>query len=231
MDTLTPPRLAATPFAPPRRRPLTLALIAAGHVLAVWALSQPAVRHAVLGAAPTLTVRIVPSPAPVAPQAELPLPHDAALRAPTIAPLPLPAVEVAAPIPVTAPTEPLALQPPPASRSAEAAVLAAPTPPAPPSPPPERQIAITQVEYLTPPVLTYPLAARRMREQGQADVRVRVDEQGQPSQVQLLRSSGSERLDGAALAAARATRFKPYTENGAPRAFWVVMPLIFELDN
>jgi protein TonB len=62
-------------------------------------------------------------------------------------------------------------------------------------------------------------------------VRVLVDARGAPQQMVLLRPSGFARLDEAALATVRATRFKPYTENGVALPFWVVMPLIFELDN
>jgi protein TonB len=112
-------------------------------------------------------------------------------------------------------------------------VAAPPAPPAPsPSPPPApKTIAITQVEYLAPPQLTYPPAARRMHEEGAVNVRVLVDARGAPQQMSVIRSSGYARLDEAALAAVRATRFKPYTENGVPMPFWVVMPLVFELEN
>ena len=51
-----------------------------------------------------------------------------------------------------------------------------------------------------------------------------------PQQMQLTRSSGFASLDEAALATVRATRFKPYTENGLPQPFWVLMPLVFELE-
>ena len=61
-------------------------------------------------------------------------------------------------------------------------------------------------------------------------VRVLVDARGLPQQMQLTRSSGFASLDEAALATVRATRFKPYTENGVPQPFWVLMPLVFELE-
>ncbi len=57
-----------------------------------------------------------------------------------------------------------------------------------------------------------------------------VDPRGTPQQMVVLRSSGFVRLDDSALATVRATRFKPYTENGVALPFWVVMPLIFELN-
>jgi protein TonB len=80
-------------------------------------------------------------------------------------------------------------------------------------------------------VLEYPLASRRLREQGRVEVRLLVDAMGLPQQAQVVRTSGYQRLDEAALATVRATRFKPYTENGVPQSFWVVMPLVFELEN
>ena len=74
-------------------------------------------------------------------------------------------------------------------------------------------------------------AKKYLQEQGRVDVRLLVDARGLPQQAQVARSSGHARLDEAALAAVRATRFKPYTENGMPQPFWVVMPLVFELEN
>jgi protein TonB len=62
-------------------------------------------------------------------------------------------------------------------------------------------------------------------------VRVEIDAAGLPRQVELQRSSGSPRLDDAALAAVRAARFRPYTEDGVPRAVWSTVPIVFELEN
>jgi protein TonB len=49
--------------------------------------------------------------------------------------------------------------------------------------------------------------------------------------VLVSRSSGSSRLDNAALTAVRAARFKPYTENGVPLVVWTTVPIQFELEN
>jgi protein TonB len=115
---------------------------------------------------------------------------------------------------------------------AAAPPVAAPAPPAPPPPPAApRTVSVSEISFLAPPQLDYPLASRRAREQGQARVRVLVDAQGRPQQMELLRSTGFARLDEAALAAVRATRFKPYMENGVAQAVRVVMPLDFELEN
>jgi protein TonB len=92
-------------------------------------------------------------------------------------------------------------------------------------------VSIGAVRYLSPPVLDYPIAARRAREEGRVHVRVLVDAEGRPAQTQVVRSSGFQRLDASALATVAATRFRPYTENGVALPFWVVMPLVFELEN
>lgn len=48
-------------------------------------------------------------------------------------------------------------------------------------------------------------------------VQLLIDEAGRPRQVRVAQSSGHVRLDDAALAAVRAARFKPCTENAARR--------------
>ncbi len=211
-------------------RALSLGVVGLLHVLLFWGLLHTLdSRHAAAGPAPQpLFVQVVSPPSPPA-TPDVPLPAPTHSAPPALAPLVPPplfvtdavAPETALPVQTARPAaDPPAAIAPPSSASA---------PPAPV--PAERQIAITQVEYLTPPTLLYPLASRRLREQGEAQVRVRVDEQGRPDRVLLVRSTGSERLDEVALATVRATRFKPYTENGTARPFWVLMPLIFELDN
>ncbi|MBE7417274.1 MAG: TonB family protein [Ideonella sp.] len=208
------------------RRGLALGAVAL-HAAGAWALLQlEPVRQTLGEVAPIVVDWIAPPepPAPAAPPPPKPQPIRKLQPKPVIvsepAPTPEPPAFVAPPAP---PPEPVAAAPEPV-----AMVAAAPAPPSPPAPP---TIAITAVEYLTPPVLTYPAAARRAREQGQVHVRVLVDARGTPQQTTLIRSSGHARLDEAALATVRRTRFKPYTENGLPLPFWVVMPLVFELEN
>jgi protein TonB len=144
---------------------------------------------------------------------------------------------ISTPRPTPAPAPFVALSPEPVAPApvvaAAAPAVAAPAPPAPPPPPPAapRTVSVSEISFLTPPQLDYPLASRRAREQGQARVRVLVDAQGRPQQMELLRSTGFTRLDEAALAAVRATRFKPTMENGVAQAVRVVMPLDFELEN
>ena len=232
---------------PATRRPLLLAAVAAAHLGLLIALAHALRGPVVPPALAALTVQLMGAeapkqPAPPAP-APTPLPAPPRPAAPPLA-LPLPTVVLADVPPAPRPAEPtLAVAPaaaqPPAPERATAPMTAqavVPTPPpAPAAPVPDRQVSINQVSisqvaYLVPPVLAYPLAARRLREQGQVLVRVRVDEQGRPEQAVLQQSSGSPRLDEAALAAVAATRFKPYREGSVARPFWVVMPLVFSLE-
>ncbi|MCC7284566.1 MAG: energy transducer TonB [Burkholderiaceae bacterium] len=214
---------------PPAARRALLLGAAAAHVGLVWALLQlEPVRSAIGAVAPIMVDWIappapapLPPPPPPPPKARVkPQPKPVIVSEP--APTPVTPVFVAPPAP---PPQPPPEPVPPAPAPEPVAVVAA----APPPPPAPRTIAITAVEYLTPPVLNYPLASRRAQEQGQVHVRVLVDARGVPQQMSVIRSSGFARLDESALATVRATRFKPYTENGTPLPFWVVMPLVFEL--
>ena len=56
------------------------------------------------------------------------------------------------------------------------------------------------------------------------------DERGDPLKLELHQSSGFVRLDESAVSAIRGARFKPYTENGEPRAVWVLIPIVFDLE-
>lgn len=242
------PTIAATPDAPlpaAQRAGLSVAVLVA-HGAVGWALWHQAVDpHAPQGKpapievnwiapaepppAPTPSVppvadaRPAPRPPPVRPRPlQAPARESAPLlvaasgdaNSPPRAPAPQPRAEtVADPVPVTAPA------------SAPAATPAPPVPAAP------RTVAITQVEYLAPPVLHYPPASRRAHEEGRVHVAVVVDATGAPQQIALVRSSGHARLDEAALATVRATRFRPYRENGVPMSFRVLMPLVFELEH
>jgi protein TonB len=210
-------------------------IVAALHVLALWGLSRmPAVRDA-LQQAPVLTVSLMAPPVPSAPEPVLPAPSR--LQAPTLPAVPVPVVErtetpvVATAVSTPAPTSASVQAHAPAGAASAADAVAPATPVIAAAQPAERQVQISQVAYLSPPVLAYPLAARRQREQGLVQVKVRVDEQGRPERFAIERSSGHPLLDDAALQTVRATRFKPYRENGVAMAFWVVMPLLFELDN
>ncbi len=75
----------------------------------------------------------------------------------------------------------------------------------------------------------YPAAARRLGEQGVVLVRVLVGADGRAERVELASSSGSSRLDDAALAAVRHWLFRPATAGAGPVASWTTLRVVFRL--
>lgn len=223
------PPPAAGDLSPTARRTLTAAVLAA-HVAGAWALLQvDAVRAAVAQAAPLMVDLIAPAPEVLPP----PPPPPPAPRPVERKPRP---IVTAAPKP--APEPPVFVAPPlPAEPPAPEPVVAEVAPPAPPAPPPPspapqpKTIPATAVQYLEPPAPVYPLASRRFGEAGRVVLRVLIDEQGRPAELRLQASSGHRRLDESALAALRAARFRPYTENGVAQRVWALVPINFELES
>lgn len=84
-------------------------------------------------------------------------------------------------------------------------------------------------DYLNNPDPRYPALSRRLREQGVVMLRVYVLPNGLPETVELKRSSGSVRLDEAALAAVRQWRFLPARSGEVAVAAWVLVPVSFSL--
>jgi protein TonB len=202
------------------------------HLGAAWGLMQiGAVRDAVAEVAP-LVVDFIAAPVPTPPPPTQPRPPAPPPKAPPRA-LPPPPAPVLAAAPSTDPAPPAMTVPPPpepapAPVPVEPAAAPAPAPPAAAAP---RSIPATAVAYLEPPAPVYPLASRRHGEQGEVLLKVEIGTDGRARQVLVSRSSGTPRLDQAALAAVRAARFKPYTENGVPLVVWTTVPIQFELEN
>ncbi|WP_374568971.1 energy transducer TonB [Ideonella sp.] len=225
-----PPALLGRPSVPVpawARRGLVAGVVAA-HVGGAWGLMQIAsVREAVAEVAPLVVDFIAAPPPPLPPKSPPP-------PSPPVVPrtLPPPPAPVIATTPAVEPAQAAMVVPPsPADPPAPAEPSAPPAPPAPPAPAVARTIPATAVSYLEPPAPVYPLASRRLHEQGEVLLKVEIGTDGRASQVLVSRSSGSPRLDNAALAAVRAARFKPYTENGVPLVVWTTVPIQFELEN
>ena len=225
-----PPTRARDGLSKAQLRGVVLA-IAALHVGAGWSLLQiPAVREAVVNAAPIFVDYIAPPPPPVAAPVPPPPPAPPVQRTPpppapllTSKPSPAPAPFVAPP-----PPEVIPAPAPPAPAVAEAP----PAPAAPPAPPaPAAPVRVEQVTYLFKPVLEYPARAQQLGETGRVVVRVIVDVNGLPRSVTVEKSSGYSRLNQAALAATRNARFKPHTVNGHPVEVESLIPFDFTLEN
>lgn len=172
---------------------------------------------------PAVTRPPVPTPRPATPPplaAAARTPQEATLTPPAPAPQaqPAPAAAAAEPAPAAAQTAPAA------------APVAGPATQAPAAPPAPKVLPSSAVRYLVPPVLTYPRISRDLGESGTVRLKVLVDEQGRPREVQLVQSSGYSRLDQAATQAMRAARFQPHLEDGVARSVWVVAPLTFQLE-
>ena len=86
-------------------------------------------------------------------------------------------------------------------------------------------------EYLHNPPPAYPVLSRRMGEEGKVLLRAYVLPDGQAEKIELKQSSGSDRLDAAALAAVRQWRFAPAKHGEEIVAAWVVIPISFHLEN
>ncbi|MDE1172262.1 MAG: energy transducer TonB [Parvibaculaceae bacterium] len=77
----------------------------------------------------------------------------------------------------------------------------------------------------------YPPAARRFGEEGRVVMRLYILPNGSVGQAEIVRSSGSDRLDQAALDEAKASwRFLPATQDGKPVAAWLQAAVVFKLE-
>jgi protein TonB len=178
-----------------------------------------AVRNAVSDVAPVFVSFITPEQLSVeAPPPPLPqiVPKKEPPRLITTAAPATSSAEFVAP---PAPAEPVAVVP---------EVVAPPSPPAPTVAAPAPKL-VTAVEYIRPPQVEYPAVSRRLNEQGRVLLRVLINRAGHAERVEVQKSSGSRRLDEAAMKAAREALYRPYSENGEAIPVWALVPTLFEL--
>lgn len=84
--------------------------------------------------------------------------------------------------------------------------------------------------YLNNPKPVYPNASRRLGEEGRVVLRVHVDPDGRPGEIEIRTSSGFPRLDAAAYEAVSRWRFVPARRGDEPIAAWVAVPITFNLE-
>ena len=102
----------------------------------------------------------------------------------------------------------------------------APTTPSEPAVSPPRFDA----DYLRNPAPNYPPLSRRAGEQGTVVLRVLVSPLGLAENVDIKSSSGSTRLDEAALKTVRQWKFVPARKGEIPIQSTVLVPIIFKLE-
>lgn len=156
---------------------------------------------------------------------------------PFYAPLPTPAPADGSAAPAPAPQQqlPEAAQP---GGDERPQLVENPSPPPPPqaspnAPAPAQAPAAPTGAYVAAAPLSanrapqYPPASLRRGEGGTVRVQVRVGEQGEVEDAEVVQGSGVRALDRAALGAVRAWRFRPATRGGRPAADTVIVPITF----
>jgi protein TonB len=118
------------------------------------------------------------------------------------------------------------------AKPAEPAPVEKPTaaPVAPKPVEPQEQAPRFDAAYLNNPAPAYPSAARQLGEQGRVLLWVRVSREGSPLEVQLRQSSGSSRLDRAAVDAVQRWRFVPAHRGAEQIESSVLVPVDFKLN-
>lgn len=130
-----------------------------------------------------------------------------------------------APVPVietttsTAPAPATAIATPPENKAATAA-------------PAEESFSQARFDanYLRNPAPPYPALSKRMGEEGKVVLRVSVNPQGTADSVDIKTSSGSPRLDESAQKTVRNWKFVPAKRGDTPVQSWVLVPIIFKLE-
>jgi protein TonB len=87
---------------------------------------------------------------------------------------------------------------------------------------------VESVEFVRAVRPIFPKESQRKHEYGTVILRVLVDAEGRPAQIQIERSSGYERLDAAALKTVEKFLFRPYEVNGVKQAAQVLIPVGFD---
>ena len=103
--------------------------------------------------------------------------------------------------------------------------VAAPPAPLPVVPP------VYNAAYLENPAPSYPPLARRAHEEGKVLLRVLVSARGTAENAEVKASSGSARLDAAALDTVKRWRFVAARQGDQAVPAWVVIPITFSLQS
>ena len=96
--------------------------------------------------------------------------------------------------------------------------------------PPPVQLPSSDADYLQNPAPPYPSLSKRLNEQGKTIIKVLIGADGLPQRAEIVRSSGFERLDQAALATVMRWRYVPGKRGGVAEAMWFNVPINWVLE-
>jgi periplasmic protein TonB len=231
--------------------------IVAAHVFLAWALQDGLIKPPAILEKKLIEAKLIEEPKPKPPELVAPPPAPPPLAAnvpptkPPLTPNPTPKPVLAQPTPtppVTVPTPEVSTPAPapaiaviqqPVAKIEPVPVAAAPAPTPPPTLPPVLAPAAPPRPIVkTAPVVSanmceeppYPVASRRLEEEGVVTLRFLIGEDGRVVESQVTASSGFARLDEAARSALSKCRFKPGTEDGKPTRAWVPFKYTWKLD-
>lgn len=200
----------------PARQGLRFVAVLGAHVALLWGGFELASRPEVQAAAQEIMVRLIEAP-----------PSVQEVRPPEPAPPRPQPVKRDLPVPTPQPV----LTAAPESPAPELAV--APAPPAPPVEAAAVPAVVTEArfdaDYLSNPKPVYPVASRRLGEEGKVLLRVKVSPGGTAMAVEVKHSCGFGRLDEAARAAVLRWRFVPARRGDEAIESWVAVPIVFSL--
>ena len=178
---------------------------------------------------------VTPPPPPPPPPKEPPKPQARPQVKPKIVrpqPTPAPAPQPAVPtesVTETPPAEPVSTAATSPASTETATATSAPNASTAQSAPPPVTPPIYNANYLNNPKPNYPSISTRLGEEGRVLLRVLVSEDGFPSEIEQIQSSGSERLDNAAREAVKRWRFVPARQGERKIKAWVQVPIDFRL--
>ncbi len=241
MNAIAAPSFFRPPPKPAISRNAVIAIaVVTLHICFVWVLhSGLLMRAAELVVPVALLSQFVEPPAPKVNPPEPPLPKPQVLPTPAtktankplLQPAPQP-LAVADPTP--SPNAPLGVttpQPaPPIAAAAVTAPVAVANTAVAPAAAPDLQLPSSDAEYLQNPRPPYPSISRRLNEQGKTTVRVLIGTDGLPQRAEIVKSSGFDRLDQAAVATVMRWRYVAGKRGGVAEAMWFNVPIHWVLE-
>jgi protein TonB len=199
---------------PSSSRIIGIGFVVALHVALVYALVMALAHRSVDIVHAPIETKIITETTP--PPVEPPPPPPSFVAPPQVF-VPPPEVNIAKP------------PPPPPKSTAPAVVTTTPAPAPAPTAPVNVQPRIDLAHSSQP---EYPPQSRRLGEQGSLVLQVLVDASGHVTDSKLVQSSGSDRLDQAALAGVKTNyHFFPGTVDGKPQPMWFTFKFTWKLQS